>query len=159
MAPTPRSPCSLRPGQVDHQFARQFLQVALHRIQDAGGRGLDGQPALFGLALLAWLGLLVAISLRRLWPLDLPVVLIGLLVLNIVTFFSYAFDKSAAERGQWRTRESTLHLLALMGGWPAARLAQQALRHKSSKREFLAVYAVTVVLNLGALGWWISQGH
>jgi len=113
-----------------------------------------GAPYL--VALLLWLALLAWGTWRDALPL---MALVGLLALNIVTFFSYAFDKGAAERGQWRTRESTLHLLALMGGWPAARLAQQALRHKSSKREFLAVYAVTVALNLGALGWWISQGH
>lgn len=124
----------------------------------AAPHGLDGQPALFGLAALAWLGLLATISLRRLWPLDLPLVLIGLLVLNIVTFFSYATDKSAAERGGWRTPESTLHALAAAGGWPAAWLAQRALRHKSRKREFLAVYMLTVLLNLGALGILLWHG-
>ncbi|WP_333707724.1 cold shock and DUF1294 domain-containing protein [Ottowia beijingensis] len=115
-------------------------------------RGLDGQPALFAIALLAWLGLLAAISLRGAWPWDLPVVLAGLLVLNIATFFSYALDKTAAAQGRWRTPESTLHALAAAGGWPAAWLAQRALRHKSRKREFLAVYVLTVGLHLGALG-------
>ena len=121
-------------------------------------RGLDGQPALFGIALLVWLGLLLAISLRRLWPIDLPAVLIGLLVLNIVTFFSYATDKSAAERGGWRTPESTLHARAAAGGGPAAGRAPRALRHKSRKREFLAVYVLTVLLHLGALGLLLWRG-
>ena len=121
-------------------------------------RGLDGQPVLFSAALLVWLGLLVAISLRRLWPLDLPVVAIGLLLLNIATFLSYALDKSAATQGRWRTSENTLHGLAAAGGWPAAWLAQRALRHKSRKREFLAVYVLTVLLNLGALGLLLWRG-
>ena len=120
--------------------------------------GLDGQPALFGVAVLAWLGLLAAISLCRLWPVDLPWVMVGLLALNVATFFSYAFDKSAAEQGRWRTPESTLHALAAAGGWPAAWLAQRALRHKSRKREFLAVYVLTVLVNLGALGLLLWRG-
>jgi len=67
-----------------------------------------------------------------------------------VTFIAYAVDKSAAERRRWRTPESTLHLLALMGGWPGALLAQQFLRHKSAKAEFRAVFWGTVILNVGA---------
>ena len=122
------------------------------RAPSSAPRGLDGQPALFAIALLAWLGLLAAISLRGAWPWDLPVVLAGLLVLNIATFFSYALDKTAAAQGRWRTPESTLHARAAAGGWPAAWLAQRALRHKSRKREFLAVYVLTVGLHLGALG-------
>ena len=122
------------------------------RAPSSAPRGLDGQPALFAIALLAWLGLLAAISLRGASPWDLPVVLAGLLVLNIATFFSYALDKTAAAQGRWRTPESTLHALAAAGGWPAAWLAQRALRHKSRKREFLAVYVLTVGLHLGALG-------
>jgi uncharacterized membrane protein YsdA (DUF1294 family)/cold shock CspA family protein len=67
-----------------------------------------------------------------------------------VTFIAYAVDKSAAERKRWRTPESTLHFLALVGGWPGALLAQQFLRHKSSKAEFRAVFWGTVVLNVVA---------
>ena len=57
--------------------------------------------------------------------------------------------------GMWRTKESHLHLLALAGGWPAAWLAQQTLRHKSQKAAFRAVYALTVVAHCGALAAWL----
>lgn len=67
-----------------------------------------------------------------------------------MTFMAYAIDKSAARRGAWRTSEQTLHLMALSGGWPGALLAQQVLRHKSSKPEFRAVFWGTVVLNMAA---------
>lgn len=67
---------------------------------------------------------------------------------SIVTFFAYAFDKFAAKRQAWRTPESTLHCLSLVGGWPGALLAQQCLRHKSSKAEFLSVFWGTVVFNV-----------
>lgn len=70
---------------------------------------------------------------------------------SVVTFIAYAADKSAAASGAWRTRESTLHLMALAGGWPGALLAQQLLRHKSTKQPFRQVFWATVVLNVVAL--------
>lgn len=75
-------------------------------------------------------------------------------VASVATFFVYALDKSAAEKGAWRTPESTLHTLALVGGWPGALVAQQVLRHKSSKAAFRNVFWLTVVLNMvGFLSW------
>lgn len=73
------------------------------------------------------------------------------LAASVVTFIAYAADKSAAASGAWRTQESTLHLLALAGGWPGALLAQQFLRHKSVKQPFRQVFWATVALNVVAL--------
>ncbi|PKG84983.1 DUF1294 domain-containing protein [Colwellia sp. 75C3] len=75
---------------------------------------------------------------------------------SLITFLAYAFDKSKAQRGKWRTQESTLHLLALIGGWPGAALAQQILRHKSKKAEFRVAFWFTVVANSAALAWLMS---
>lgn len=79
------------------------------------------------------------------------------IIASIVAFFAYAIDKSAAVRNQWRIRESTLHLFALLGGWPGALAAQRLLRHKSSKASFQATFWGTVVLNCGAFGWLLSH--
>ena len=85
---------------------------------------------------------------------SLPYIIsLGYLALSIVTFIAYALDKSAARNDGWRTQESTLHLLALIGGWPGAIYAQQKLRHKSVKAEFRRVFWVTVFMNIAALGW------
>ncbi len=70
------------------------------------------------------------------------------LVVTGITFVAYAVDKSCAERGAWRTSENTLHLLSLAGGWPGALLAQQFLRHKSTKAGFRSVFWGTVVINV-----------
>ena len=78
------------------------------------------------------------------------------LSLSLITFIMYAIDKSAAQNGNWRTwrtEESTLHLLALSGGWPGAMIAQQKLRHKSKKTSFRLVFWITVLLNCGAFIW------
>lgn len=78
------------------------------------------------------------------------------LAASLIAFIAYALDKSAARNDQWRTKESTLHLLALAGGWPGALAAQRLLRHKSRKQSFQAVFWVTVILNCCALAWFFS---
>jgi uncharacterized membrane protein YsdA (DUF1294 family)/cold shock CspA family protein len=78
------------------------------------------------------------------------------LAASFAAFLAYALDKSAARNGQWRTRESTLHLLGLAGGWPGALLAQRLIRHKSSKQSFQTVFRITVILNCAALAWLFS---
>jgi len=84
----------------------------------------------------------------------LPLIFAGLyLLMSLVTFIAYAIDKSAAQNGRWRTQESTLHILSLIGGWPGASFAQNKLRHKSSKKKFKNIYKATVLLNLSTLIW------
>lgn len=84
------------------------------------------------------------------------VVLLIYFVASWVAFLAYFFDKAAALKGQRRTRENTLHLFSLVGGWPGAMFAQQTLRHKTQKRSFQVTYWVTVVLNCAAFGWLLS---
>jgi uncharacterized membrane protein YsdA (DUF1294 family)/cold shock CspA family protein len=73
---------------------------------------------------------------------------------SLLALLMYALDKSAARSGRWRTSEQTLHAIGLVGGWPGALLAQQWLRHKTSKQSFIAVFWVTVALNVAAfVGW------
>jgi uncharacterized membrane protein YsdA (DUF1294 family)/cold shock CspA family protein len=78
------------------------------------------------------------------------VVGVGYLVLSVVCFVMYAADKSAARSGGWRTKESTLLTFGLAGGWPGALLAQQWLRHKSTKASFRSAFWGTVAINVGA---------
>ena len=82
-----------------------------------------------------------------------PIILFFYLGASLLTFFIYFWDKSAARTGAWRTQESTLHTLSLLGGWPGALIAQQTLRHKSRKASFRAVFWVTVIVNCGLLIW------
>jgi uncharacterized membrane protein YsdA (DUF1294 family)/cold shock CspA family protein len=79
----------------------------------------------------------------------------GYALLSAITFFVYAWDKSAAQNEERRTAESTLQLLGLLGGWPGGLLAQKWLRHKSRKQPFRTVFWCTVLLNCGALAWFL----
>lgn len=70
---------------------------------------------------------------------DLPLILAlaGYAVFaNLLTYTAFAVDKHRAVQGGWRMPERTLLLLAALGGWPAAKLAQHRLRHKTRKQPF-----------------------
>ena len=92
------------------------------RAEDAAIAGVPGkvkprQPSGFLDFLLASVFLLVVAGAVWLSAIPMPVLLVYLVV-SLATFAAYALDKRAAEKGNWRTSESTLHLLALAGGWP-----------------------------------------
>ncbi|MEQ7754110.1 DUF1294 domain-containing protein [Xanthomonas sp. WHRI 8391] len=70
---------------------------------------------------------------------------------SVVAMIVYRRDKSAAQRGQQRTPETTLHIIALLGGWPGALLAQGLFRHKSSKAAFQAWFWIIVMVNVAVL--------
>lgn len=101
-----------------------------------------------------FLGLMTVALIMGYMPKNLVLAYLGS---SIITFTAYAFDKSKAQRGAWRTPESTLHFFALVGGWPGAAIAQQTLRHKSQKRDFRTVFWLTVIVNCGALVWLMSS--
>jgi uncharacterized membrane protein YsdA (DUF1294 family) len=58
------------------------------------------------------------------------------LLLNVVVYCVYWWDKQAAIENAWRVREATLLWLALLGGSLGAVTAQQTLRHKTRKEPF-----------------------
>ena len=110
-------------------------------------------PASWGLLFLLVYGVLLGAAV---WFGRLPLLVLGAVPgLSLLTFIAYALDKNAAQTGRWRTKESTLHLLALAGGWPGAWAAQRLLRHKSSKQSFLIVYRATVAFHCAALLAWV----
>lgn len=68
-----------------------------------------------------------------------------------VTFLAYGLDKSAARSGRPRTREATLHAMALFGGWPGALAARIIFRHKTRKQPFRTIFWLTVAANIAVL--------
>ncbi|MCG7198744.1 cold shock and DUF1294 domain-containing protein [Marinobacter pelagius] len=72
---------------------------------------------------------------------------------SLVLFVMYWIDKRAAQLGDQRIAENTLHLFELCCGWPGALMAQQVFRHKTRKGSYQFVFWLAVPANLGALGW------
>ena len=92
------------------------------------------------------------------WKGRLPTVaLAGLAAINAATFVAYWIDKRAAQASERRTPEATLHLLELLGGWPAAWLAQRFLRHKSRKESYRFVFLAAVIVNLAAMACFVQM--
>ncbi|WP_394770738.1 DUF1294 domain-containing protein [Lacisediminihabitans sp.] len=109
--------------------------------------GPANQSPVSYLAILAFIALYVVVSVAwtvPYWPIALY------LVMSVLSFFTYASDKVAATAGRWRTSESTLLVLGLLGGWPGSIFAQQRLRHKTRKVSFQLAFWGTVLLNIAA---------
>jgi len=140
-----RRSCAVKVAPVMDPQQRQRAQAR----QDEKGAREFGLRASLWLAIV-WTVVVVAYAVwaRISWP---PLaVWTGI---NLVTYFVYAADKAAAENGARRTPELNLHVLAFVGGWPAAALAQRVLRHKTSKAEFRLVFWIMVFMNCGATIW------
>ena len=103
--------------------------------------------------LLVWLLLMLAAAVIWGVPRIFWLVYAGL---SMLTFMAYWQDKWAAQKGRWRTPEKTLQTMALAGGWPGALLAQQWLRHKSSKTSFQLQFWLMVLINVAAVLWLCS---
>ena len=80
-----------------------------------------------------------------------------LFLVNTITFLAYRADKRRAQAREWRISESTLHLLELIGGWPAAFVAQRCFRHKIRKLSYqLVFWMIVLIYQAAALD--ISEG-
>ncbi|MFZ5567628.1 MAG: DUF1294 domain-containing protein [Pseudomonadota bacterium] len=81
----------------------------------------------------------------------------SMVLLSLLSYAVYASDKRAAQQGRRRVPERTLHLLALLGGWPGALLAQRRLRHKTAKPSFLIVFWLTTLGHFIAVIVWVAS--
>lgn len=76
----------------------------------------------------------------------LHIVALVYLVMSLVSFFTYRYDKQVAidDIGR-RVSESTMHWQEALGGWPGALVAQKMLRHKTIKPSYQAVFWLIVI--------------
>lgn len=77
------------------------------------------------------------------------IILIYLAVINLITFITYGIDKLKAKKHLWRIPESTLLLLAIMGGSVGAILGMKVWDHKTRHKIFK--YGIPAILILQAL--------
>ena len=113
--------------------------------KEAGHVGHGGNLDTFHLLLLGGLLVLPGIAMSRL---STPWMYAGayLVVINLLTFLFYHSDKLRARSKGWRVSEARLHLLELLGGWPAAFCSQRILRHKISKLSYQIIFWLIVSL-------------
>lgn len=84
----------------------------------------------------------------------------ALVAINLVAFAMFGVDKAKAEAGKRRIAESTLLLLAFVGGTPGAyagRAAEGLLARLVPKRRALHTVATLQAMAMGlALGWSVA---
>lgn len=78
----------------------------------------------------------------------------GLLaVLNLAAFAAFGIDKAKARRKAPRIAESTLLLLAFVGGTPGAYAGRRAFRHKTRKQPFvMQLHAIATLQAAAVIG-------
>ncbi len=79
------------------------------------------------------------------------------LVINVVVFAMYVWDKYKAKNSKWRTKESTLLLGALFGPWGAV-IGMKLAHHKTLKLKFKLVY-VFLVLHIILIAYLFYRGY
>jgi uncharacterized membrane protein YsdA (DUF1294 family) len=79
-----------------------------------------------------------------------------LLVINVVAFGYYGFDKRQARAGRRRVPEAVLHTLAAAGGSVGAFAGMKCFRHKTIKGKFQIVFWCIVVLQV-LIALWIVK--
>jgi uncharacterized membrane protein YsdA (DUF1294 family)/cold shock CspA family protein len=107
--------------------------------------------ATFGIASLILIVLLFMLTANYMEPL-----IAYLLSINVTTFLLYGYDKFISSTEKIRIPELNLQTLALLGGSPAALVAQKFFRHKTLKGTFQVVYWVIVVVQVALLSYFTS---
>lgn len=80
--------------------------------------------------------------------------------INFAAFAAFGIDKMKAEAGSWRIAESTLLMLALVGGTAGAYAGRKLFRHKTRKQPFSKTLHSIAMLQAFALalggGWFLA---
>jgi uncharacterized membrane protein YsdA (DUF1294 family) len=78
-------------------------------------------------------------------------ILIYLLVINSITFFTFGYDKWLSGLNKRRVPERNLFILVLLGGTVGGLGAMNVFRHKTSKTSFIVVVYGILILQLALL--------
>ena len=84
-----------------------------------------------------------------------------LIVLNIITFLIYGYDKIIAIKDKpnsKRVSEKSLLIFAFIGGSIGALLAMILFRHKIKKLSFILKYISIVLIQIFVIYYLITQG-
>lgn len=133
---------------VDSQGRTQAVNIAITGSEQSpstlSGTLAAGTTAFAIVGLLTWYGVVSSL------------LLYGIAGLSFLSFVLYGIDKQAARSRLWRIPENQLHVIALLGGWPGALLAQSFFNHKTRKRSFQGLFLLCVLINVIALAFLLT---
>ena len=84
-------------------------------------------------------------------------VILGLVVINLLTFFLYGVDKWKARHQRWRIPEATLLGLAVLGGSIGAWLGMKVWHHKTMHKKFKYGVPAIIIVQLLMVGYWMFR--
>lgn len=115
------------------------------------------QTIRYGIALVWFLGCLVflVLSLMGMMAPGLAIELYWAVVclLSIATYAAFGWDKWKAKRESGRIPEKTLHVMAVVGGWPGAVWGQRMFRHKTVKQPFRWILNLMIGIHIAVAGF------
>ena len=88
----------------------------------------------------------------------IKIFLIYLLAINGITFFTYSIDKWKAKRSKWRIPESTLLVMAVIGGSVGAWLGMKVWHHKTMHKKFKYGVPAIFFIQVALVGYVIFKG-
>lgn len=71
-----------------------------------------------------------------------------LIIVNIIAFACYGYDKHCAKTRRWRVPERTLLAAAVVGGSIGAYLGMMSFRHKTRHRKFLIAVPLMATVHI-----------
>lgn len=74
--------------------------------------------------------------------------IIYLIIINIIAFLAMFIDKKKAEKNRWRIKESTLLILALIGGSIGVIAGMYVFHHKTQKPRFYIGIPIIIILQI-----------
>jgi len=128
------------------EFSIEKTKKGLAAINVIAGKKQYSPYLIFGL-----ISLLSILAIFTYASQHLPMLIAYLIAINLITFTLYGYDKLISSGKRLRVPELNLQALALLGGSPAALLAQKFFRHKTIKGSFQIVYWLIVILQIGLL--------
>ena len=84
----------------------------------------------------------------------LNAILIYIISINSITFFTFGYDKWLSVQNKWRIPERNLFIIVLLGGTIGALGAMNLFSHKTKKTSFILIVYAILIVQLGLLYVW-----
>lgn len=81
----------------------------------------------------------------------MSIVLVYMVIVNVVAFVMYVYDKQCAIRSKWRVSEFSLLTVASLGGALGAFFAMIVVCHKTRHLKFLVCVPLLLILQITLL--------
>lgn len=75
-------------------------------------------------------------------------ILIYLIIINLIGLFVMWLDKRKAQHAKWRIKESTLLIVAALGGGIGTIAGMYIFRHKTQKAKFVLGFPAIIIIQI-----------